>query len=86
MIKIIPLYFSVVLIDIPNHSLYDRYCHQQSNCMAPHWNDMDTRFEHNDKPLVLVNYDITPDRIKKVIGTGESTISKKNKIDISLKI
>ncbi len=47
---------------------------------------MDTRYEHNDKPLVLINYDIKPDKIKKVIGIGESTLNRNNKINVSLKI
>lgn len=85
-IKIIPLYFSVLLIDISYEKLFDKYVHQQSTSMGVLWSDMDTRFEHNDTPLNLINYDIKPDQIKKVIGIGESVLNKNNKIDILLNI
>jgi len=47
---------------------------------------MDVRYEHDDKPLTLMNYDVEINRIKKIIGTAESSITKKNKIDVSLYI
>jgi hypothetical protein len=85
-IKITPVYFSVILINIPYHPLYGWYQHEQSHTMNVFWSNMDTRYEHNDKPLVLINYDIKPDKIKKVIGIGESTLNRNNKINVSLKI
>lgn len=85
-IKITPVSFSVILINIPYRPLYGWYQHEQSHTMNVHWSNMDTRYEHNDKPLVLINYDIKPDRIKKVIATGESTLNRNNKINVSLKI
>ena len=84
-IKLIPLYFSVLLIDVPYEETFDFYIHHQSADMGVFWEDMDIRYEHNDKPLNLLNYDVRPDQIKKVIGTGESILNK-NKIDVLLNI
>ncbi len=85
-IKITPIYFSVILIDISYNLRYDWWHHEQSSVMGVLWSDIDTRYEHNDKPLTLINYDIKPDKIKKVIGTGESILNRNNKINVSLKI
>ena len=47
---------------------------------------MELKYEHDDKPLALVNYDIKSNNIIKIIGTGQSIITKNNKIDTSLHI
>ncbi len=85
-LKMSAIGFSVLLVDIPFVWTYNAYRHAQSVEMGVLWKDMNVKYEHYNKPLVLVNYDIEPDRIKKVIGTGESKISRNNEIDISLKI
>jgi len=85
-IKITPIQFSVLLIDIPNKPIYDIYRHEQSNCMGEYWSDMDSKYEHRNKPLTLINYDVEPKNIKKVIATGESVLKRNNKIDIRLSI
>ena len=84
-IKLKSFYFSVLLIDISHEETFDVYQHKQSADMGVLWKDMDTRYEHNDKPLTLINYDIKPNQIKKVIGTGESIVKRNNKIDVFLK-
>jgi len=84
-IKLTPLNFSVLLIDVPHEETFDLYQHQQSADMGVLWEDMDTRYEHDDKPLNLINYDVRPDKIKKVIGMGESILNG-NKIDVLLNI
>ena len=83
-IKLTPLQFSVLLIDIPHEEIFDFYRHQQSADMGVLWKDMETRYEHNDKPLNLINYDVKPDQIKEVIGIGESILKRNNKIDVLL--
>ena len=82
------LYFSILLLDIPYEKLFDTdtYIHSQTNSMGSLWQDMDTRYEHDNKPLVLVNYDIKVDNIKRVIGTGQSIVTKENKINTILQI
>jgi len=85
-IKITPAQFTILLINIPHHPVYDKYAHAQYNSMGVLWSDMDTRYEHYRKPLVLVNYDIGPQHIKHVIGTGETRISRNEKIEVSLKM
>ena len=85
-IKIKPIQFSVLLIDIPYEPFYDIYLHHQSISMGELWGDMDIRYEHYNKPLTLINYDVTPKHIKKIIGEGESIVTRNNKINISLKI
>jgi len=84
-IKMESMQFSVLLIDIPHDPLYDMYIHNQSNCMGELWSDMDTRYEHYSKPLTLINYDVEAKRIKKVIGNGESIVTKSGKINVLLK-
>ncbi len=84
-LKVLPIGFSVLLVDIPFVWTYDYYMHEQSIEMGVLWKDMDARYEHKNKPLVLVNYDIEPDRIKKVIGTGETVLKRNNKIEVRLK-
>lgn len=79
-------HFSVLLLDIDYEPFFDYYCHKQANDMCSFWSDMDTRYEHDDKPLTLMNYDININKIKKIIGTAESIIMRKNKIDVSLNI
>jgi len=75
----------ILLLDIKFENFFTYYCHEQTHLMSNYWTDMDERFEHNDKPLVLVNYDIKPERIKRVIGTVES-FCEKGKINITLDI
>jgi hypothetical protein len=52
--------------------------------MNPHWQDMDTRYEHNDKPLVLINYDVKPSAIKEIIGTANIDVKRNKKIDVNV--
>ena len=85
-IKLKPFHFSVLLIEVAHEEMFDWYTHQQSSDMGVLWKDMDTRYEHNDKPLTLLNYDVKPNQIKRVIGTGESVIKRNNKIEVSLNI
>ena len=80
------LYFSILLLDIPNEPIFEKYCHVQNHIMSPLWTDMELKYEHDDKPLALVNYDIKSNNIIKIIGTGQSIITKNNKIDTSLHI
>jgi hypothetical protein len=77
-------HLTALVIDIPDHHLYGWYHHCQSHDMAPHWNDMQEKHEHNDKPLVLINYDVPPSCIKYQIGTAETALSKAGKIDIMM--
>lgn len=76
---------SILLLDIDYEDFFSYYFHVQNHIMGPYWVDMDERYEHNDKPLVLVNYDIKPNRIKKVIGSVESFYDN-GKINITLNI
>ena len=68
----------VLLLDIEYEEFFTYYRHVQDHLMSNYWTDMDERYEHHEKPLVLVNYDIKPDRIKRVIGTVESFFEKGN--------
>jgi len=77
-------HLTAILIDIPDLNFYGWYLHQQSHTMNPHWADMEERYEHNDKPLVLINYDVPPKYIKNIIGTAETTLTKAGKVDILL--
>jgi len=79
-------YFSILLLDIQYEQLFDVYIHQQSADMSPLWVDMDARYEHNDKPLVLINYDIEAIKIKSIIGTVQSIVTKEYKINTLLHI
>ncbi len=77
-------HLSAILIDIPDSIFHGWYHHAQHHDMNPIWNDMEERHEHNDKPLVLLNYDVQPACIKSIIGTVETILSKSGKIDIML--
>jgi len=79
-------HFSILLLDIKYDPFFDYYLHKQSIDMGTFWTDMDVRYEHDDKPLTLMNYDVNINKIKKVLGTAESIITKQNKIDVSLHI
>jgi len=85
-IKLKSFHFSVLLIDVEYEEMFDWYVHQQSADMGVLWEDMDARYEHDDKPLNLLNYDVKPNQIKRVIGTGESVLKRNNKIEVSLNI
>lgn len=87
-IKSEPIQFSIFLLDIPEETILTKYYHAQYNSMGDYslWKDMDTRYEHDYKPLALVNYDINADNIKKIIGIGESILTKDNKINTLLQI
>jgi hypothetical protein len=74
--------YTAILIEIPDHPLYGWYQHQQSHDMNPVWIDMEERYEHNDKSLVLINYDIHPSCIKGVLGTANGMVNKEKKIDV----
>jgi hypothetical protein len=74
-----------LLIEVPDHPLYDGwYKHQQSNDMEVHWNNMDTRYEHNDKPLVLINHDVPVKNIICRIGTASTSVWRNNRINVSV--
>jgi hypothetical protein len=77
-------HLSAVLIDIPDNRFYGWYYHAQNHTMNSHWADMEERYEHNTKPLVLINYDVQPDCIRSTIGTAETVLSKSGKVDILL--
>lgn len=78
-------HFSILLLDVEYEDLFGYYLHVQTSGMGVFWTDMDYRYEHDDKPLVLLNYDINPKNIK-VIGTSEGIIGRNNKFNISLNI
>jgi hypothetical protein len=75
-------HLTALVIDIPDHDLYGWYLHAQSHAMQKHWHDMEEKYEHNDKPLVLINYDVPPSAIKYSIGCAETNLSKSGKVDI----
>ena len=79
-------HYSILLLDIEHEPFFDYYHHKQSSDMGVLWNDMDIRYEHNDKPLTLMNYDIQTSRIKKIVGTAESVITKQNRVNVFLNI
>lgn len=74
--------FIALLVKIPFNPLQDRYIHEQSHRMNPQWHDMEERYEHNDMPLNLINYDINPKCIQGSIGTATTNIRKDGKIDV----
>ena len=74
--------YTALLIDIPHNPHYDSYYHCQDHGMNHMWNDMEERYEHNDMPLVLINYDVHPSHIKGIVGTANTAITKTNKIDV----
>lgn len=75
----------VLLLDVKYEEFFTYYRHVQIHTMSDYWTDMDERYEHHNKPLVLVNYDIKPNRIKRIIGSVES-FYKRGKVDITLDI
>lgn len=77
-----PEHLTAFVIEIPDNDLYGWYFHCQKHNMDTHWNNMEERYEHNNKPLVLINYDVPPSAIKYIIGTAETVLSKAGKIDI----
>ena len=85
-IKTESMHFSILLLDIKYEPFFDRHIHIQNREMGPYWKDMETRYEHDDKPLVLMNYDVEINNIKRVIGTVQSIVSKENKINTLLQI
>lgn len=85
-IKFIIGNFSILLLDLEYEEIFEKYIHQQTNNMNNDrfWEDMDTRYEHDDKPLCLMNYDIPISKIKK-FGIIDSYMAR-NKIEMRLKI
>ncbi len=79
-------HFSILLLDVEHEPFFDYYIHHQSASMGPYWADMESRYEHDDKPLVLINYDVEINNIKKVVGTVQSIVTKENKINTLLQI
>jgi len=67
-IKLKSTHFSILLLEIKYEPVFDRYKHQQTADMSSYWTDMETRYEHDDKPLVLINYDIELKNIKRIVG------------------
>jgi len=59
--------------------------HQQSYDMNPIWNDMDQRFEHNDKTIYAFNKTIESKYIK-VIGEATIEFNRREKANIRLKV
>lgn len=77
--------FSILLLDVAYEDLFSMYLHAQTHDMSAYWSDMDLRYEHDNKPLVLLNYDIENIKIKKIIGTAVGRVEK-NKINVSLNL
>lgn len=75
----------ILLLDIEYEDFFTYYKHAQFHSMRNYWTNMDGRYEHDDKPLVLVNYDIKPSKIKRVVGSVESFYERGN-INITLDI
>ena len=75
-------HLTALVISIPDVVYYEWYCHAQFHNMQRHWNDMEEKYEHNDKPLALINYDVPASSIKYLIGTAEINLSKAGKVDI----
>ncbi|MFW9871699.1 MAG: hypothetical protein ACFFG0_01265 [Candidatus Thorarchaeota archaeon] len=68
----------ILLLDIKKEEWFCYHKHLQTSSMGNLWTDMDTRYEHSEKPLILLNYDVKPDKIK-VIGTVESFLENNGK-------
>jgi len=84
--RIIPREEEFVIFKINlNNELIVECLHGQYTTMSPLWSDMDSRYEHNDKPLVLVNEDIEPQKIK-VIGRIQTIVSHSHRVDVILDI
>ena len=86
-VSLITYNYTILLLDIKYDKFFDMYVHQQTHDMNDDidaWKNMDSRYEHNDKPLCLMNYDIPISKIR-TLGNVEPYIIK-NKIDMRLKI
>jgi hypothetical protein len=66
--------FSILLIKLDKEETVD-CTHAQYNEMGKSWEDMNVRYEHYEQPLVLVNEDISPQKLK-VIGSLKVEIGK----------
>jgi len=81
-IKLTDDHFTILLLDIPEYKTLSAF-HEQSSDMSCYWLDMDTRYEHKDKPLRTMIHDI--DHVK-IIGNAKSNVTKNNKLDITVNI
>ena len=85
-IKLKSTHFSILLLEIKYDLFFDKYVHVQNAEMSSYWTDMETRYEHDDKPLVLMNYDVELKNIKRIVGTVQSIVTKEDKINTLLQI
>lgn len=75
--------YIALLVKIPDHPLHGQFLHQQDHGMNPQWSNMDTRYEHNDKPMVFRNKVIPVCDIIKVIATANTEIKRNHRIDVN---
>lgn len=86
MIKPKDAHFTIFKFELEDEK-YDQCIHVQHGEMNgfPIWANMEIKYEHGFKPLILINENIPPEKLT-IMGTAEAMINKKNKIDISIKL
>ena len=77
--------FTIFEADIDDNFTTVSCIHAQFHCMSPVWDDMDSKYEHEDKPLVLINDNIPSYKLK-IIGEAKTLNNKNKRIDISMNI
>lgn len=77
--------FTIFEADIDDKFTTVSCIHGQFHNMSSLWNDMDNRYEHIDKPLVLINDNIPSYKLK-IIGQARTLSNKNGIIDVSLSI
>jgi hypothetical protein len=84
-LKISSEIFSVFEVEVEYETFFEQYVHVQNREMNPIWSNMQHEFEHRNKPLVLLNYNISPECIRE-IGTMDVYFDKQNNIKTRLRI
>lgn len=77
--------FTIFEADIDGKFTTVSCLHGQFHNMSPLWNDMDSRYEHEYKPLVLINNNIPPCQLK-IVGQAKTLSNKNGRIDASVDI
>lgn len=72
--------YIALLLDIKSNPLYGHYYHVQTHNMDTYWGNMNTIYEHNDKLLALINYDVPRKQICGIIGSANSEIKRQQVI------
>lgn len=84
-LRIKPENYYILLLNIEEYIERVYWKHSQTNNMSEYWLDMQSEYEHHNKPLVILNRNLDRNYIS-IVGTAETYIKRNHIIGTRLNI